>query len=170
MMFTLFIWGCPNDTGTSEDQHSHSNGEHSHSHGEHDHAEHSSSEHDHDGHEHPGTEGEEPGDEIALDATIDEVCHGARLILSYDSQSNSFNGTVENTTAKTLEKVRVEVYLSNGKGLGPTMPMDLEPGKKMDVQLFAGSNAFTGWSAHAEVGSDEHSHEHGEGEHSHSHE
>ena len=111
---------------------------------------------------------EESGTELALDETYDKVRNGARLILNYDAESNSFKGTVENTTDETLKQVRVEVHLSNGKELGPTPSADLAPGAKRDVQLTATSTDFDGWSAHPEVGSGEHSNgEHDEegGEH-----
>jgi hypothetical protein len=107
---------------------------------------------------------EESKTELALNESYDQVRNGARLILAYDAQSNSFKGTVENTTEKTLKRVRVEVHLSNGKELGPTPPTDLAPGKKMEVQLIATSTDFDGWTAHPEVGEGEHGHgeEHGE--------
>ena len=107
---------------------------------------------------------EESNTEFSLNETYDRVRNGARLILAYDAQSNSFIGTVENTTNETLKQVRVEVHLSNGKELGPTRPVDLAPGKKIDVQLIATSTDFNGWTAHPEVGSGEHGHggEHGE--------
>ncbi len=111
---------------------------------------------------------EESGTELALDETYDKVRNGARLVLNYDAESNSFKGTVENTTDETLKQVRVEVHLSNGKELGPTPSADLAPGAKKDVQLTATSTDFDGWSAHPEVGSGEHSNgEHDEegGEH-----
>lgn len=109
---------------------------------------------------------EESNTELALDETYDEIRNGARLILAYDAQSNSFKGTVENTTDETLKRVRVEVHLSNGKELGPTPPTDLDSGKKIEVQLIAESTDFDGWTAHPEVGEGEHGHgeEHG-GEH-----
>ena len=52
------------------------------------------------------------------------------------------------------------------KKLGPTTPVDLAPGEKIDVQLTANSKDFDGWTAHPEVGEGEHG-EHGEhgGEH-----
>ncbi len=107
---------------------------------------------------------EESKTELALNESYDRVRNGARLILAYDAQSNSFKGTVENTTEKTLKRVRVEVHLSNGKELGPTPATDLAPVKKMEVHLMATSTDFDGWTAHPEVGEDEHSHgeEHGE--------
>ena len=107
---------------------------------------------------------EESSTELALDETYDKIRNGARLILAYDAQSNSFKGTVENTTAENLKRVRVEVHLSNGKELGPTPPTDLVPGEKIEVQLSAESTGFDGWTAHPEVGSGEHSHgdEHGD--------
>ncbi|MHC4518998.1 MAG: FxLYD domain-containing protein, partial [Planctomycetota bacterium] len=103
----------------------------------------------------------ESGTELALNETYDTVRNGARLILAYDAQSNSFKGAVTNTTSSVLERVRVEVHLSNGKELGPTTAADLGPGQSRAVTLTTTSEDFDGWSAHAEVGSEEH----GGGEH-----
>ena len=109
----------------------------------------------------PGGEGsaesggseEASGATLAPDATFDSVRAGARLILNYDPASNSFQGTVENTTGNVLNRVRVEVHLSNGTELGPTTPVDLAPGQVMQVKLSSTPEPFTGWIAHAEVGS-----------------
>jgi len=109
--------------------------------------------------------GEESGTELTLNEKYDSIRNGARLILTYDAPSNSFIGTVENTTEKILKKVRVEVHLSNGKEIGPTTPSDLEPGQKMEVKLTATSKDFTGWTAHPEVGEGEHGHGESHGEH-----
>ena len=100
------------------------------------------------------TGGEEDGTEYALDETYDEARVGARLILAYDSASNSFAGTVENITDAVLKAVRVEVHLSNGVELGPTTPTNLAPGEQAEVFLDA-NNIFDSWSAHAEVGKGE---------------
>jgi hypothetical protein len=102
--------------------------------------------------------GEESGTELKLTEKYDKVRNGARLILAYDAKTNSFKGTVENTTKKTLERVRVEVHLSNGKELGPTKPRNLRAGKKRRVTLKAESKDFDGWTAHPEVGNEEHGH------------
>ena len=102
---------------------------------------------------------EESGNEFALDESYDSVRNGARLVLNYDEQSNSFKGFVENTTDSTLKQVRVEVHLSNGVELGPTTPTDLDPGESIDISLKATDKSFDGWSAHPEVG------ESGNGEH-----
>ena len=115
--------------------------------------------------QHTAEEGEESGTELALNETYDQVRNGARLILTYDTQTNSFIGTVENTTDETLKRVRVEVHLSNGKELGPTPAADLAPGEKRDVQLIATSTDFDGWTAHPEVGEGEHGSGGGRGEH-----
>ncbi|WP_432661957.1 copper amine oxidase N-terminal domain-containing protein [Wukongibacter baidiensis] len=110
-----------------------------------------------DGEGNEGSEGgEESGNELNLNETYDVVRKGARLIMNYDKKSNSFKGTVKNTTSKTLTKVRVEVHLSNGTELGPTKPVDLIPGEKVDVILQATTKAFDGWTPHAEVGGSEH--------------
>ena len=92
---------------------------------------------------------------LAPDETFDAVRSGARLILSYDAPSNSFKGTVENTTNGVLDQVRIEVHLSNGTELGPTTPIDMAPGEVRAVDLAATAAPFTGWTPHAEVGSGE---------------
>ncbi|MHC4477974.1 MAG: FxLYD domain-containing protein [Planctomycetota bacterium] len=152
----VVISGCSNDRGTDESQGSDSL---TASRGEHDRDEHGREGrggHDHDGHGHHGAEGEESGVELALNETYDNVRNGARLILAYDAKSNSFKGTVENTTKETLRQVRVEVHLSNGIELGPTTAADLGPGERRDVKLTATNKDFDGWTAHPEVGIGEH--------------
>jgi hypothetical protein len=167
IMLAALISGCSSDRGTSEKQDSDSptatRGEHDRDGGEH--GREGYGEHDRDGDAHHGAEGEESGTELALNDTYDKVRNGARLTLAYDAQSNSFNGTVENTTDKTLKQVRVEVHLSNGKELGPTTPVDLDPGQRRDVKLKATNRDFDGWTAHPEVGIGEHGSGEGHGEH-----
>ena len=116
----------------------------------------------------PGGEGgseEASGATLAPDATFDSVRAGARLILNYDPSSNSFIGTVENTTGSVLTNVRIEVHLSNGTELGPTTQVDMAPGQVMQVNLPSTQEPFTGWIAHAEVGSGGGEHGSGSGEH-----
>ena len=93
------------------------------------------------------------GANLAPDATFDAVRGGARLILNYDAAGNAFTGTVENTTSNALSNVRIEVHLSNGTELGPTTPVDMAPGEVLTVNLPSTQASFTGWIAHAEVGS-----------------
>ncbi len=150
VMLAVIISGCSSDRGTGENQDSDrstaTRGEHARDRGS-------------------DEEGEESGTELALNESYDEVRNGARLILAYDAQSNSFNGTVENTTDKTLKRVRVEVHLSNGKELGPTTPADLDPGERRAVKLKATNEDFDGWTAHPELGIGEHGNGEGHGEH-----
>jgi len=141
VILVVVISGCSNDRGAEEKQDGPTA-----TRGEHDRE-------DDAGH---GEEGEESGTELALNETYDNVRNGARLILTYDVQSNSFNGTVQNTTDETLQRVRVEVHLSNGIELGPTTPADLGPGQRREVKLTTTSKNFDGWSAHPEVGISEH--------------
>ena len=108
------------------------------------------------GHEEGGGEGEESAQQFAKNETYDHVRNGVRLKLAYDANTNTFTGTVENTTNQTVSSVRVEVHLSNGIELGPTTPTDLAPGQKINVELSAVGQAFNKWSAHPEVGSSEH--------------
>ena len=115
---------------------------------------------------HTGGEGTEGSgaDSLALDETYDAVRSGTRLILKYDAPSNSFEGTVENTTDRVLDRVRIEVHLSNGTELGPTTPTDMAPGEVATISLPATQASFTGWTAHAEIGAGEDGSESG-GEH-----
>ena len=96
--------------------------------------------------------GEESATQYGLTAAYDETRAGARLILSYDADSNAFVGTVRNVTNATLNNVRVEVHLSNGTELGPTAPTDLAPGESAGINLPAGDEPFETWGAHPEVG------------------
>ncbi len=114
-------------------------------------------------------ESEETNVELTLNDQYDKVRNGTRLILNYDPHSNSFKGTVENTTNETLKRVRVEVHLSNGKELGPTTPEDLAPGDTREVLLAATSTNFDKWTAHPEVGDDEHGSGESRGEHDREH-
>ena len=103
-----------------------------------------------------GGGGEEgSANQLAPNETFDMVRGGARLILSYDAASNSFKGTVENTTNGTLDRVRIEVHLSNGTELGPTTPVNMAPGQVLPITLPSTQASFTGWVAHAEVGGGE---------------
>ncbi|MDX2414435.1 MAG: hypothetical protein QNK33_04530 [Bacteroidales bacterium] len=110
-----------------------------------------------------GGEGEEDGTQFSKSDVYDVVKKGTHLILKYEKSSNAFVGTVENNSDDLIERVRIEVHLSNGLELGPTTPMDLKPGAIIDIKLDAGEKDFETWSTHAEVGNSEHSHEGGEG-------
>ena len=102
-----------------------------------------------------GEEGSGAANMLAPDETFDMVRAGARLVLSYDAPSNSFKGTVENTTNGVLDQVRIEVHLSNGTELGPTTPRDMAPGEVVSLDMPATAASFTGWTPHAEVGGGE---------------
>jgi hypothetical protein len=105
--------------------------------------------------------GEESGTELSLSDTYDSVRNGVRLVLSYQQASGSFVGSVTNTTDRALQRVRVEVHLSNGRELGPTTAGDLKPGETRRISLVAESSGFDSWTAHPEVGSEEHGEEGG---------
>ena len=95
---------------------------------------------------------EESTVQLSLSDTYDNVRNGAHLIMSYDATTNSFEGTVKNTTNAILSQVRVEVHLSNGVELGPTSPVDLAPGEQIPIVLIAEGPPFDRWTAHPEVG------------------
>ena len=120
-------------------------------------------------HEEAGEGGEEgeSGMQYALADTAEEMRSGIELSISYDSTREVFSGTVTNTTDAIVEMVRVEVHLSNGVELGPTPNVDLAAGESREVELDAGSQTFTMFSTHVEIGAGEHGSGHSEeaGEH-----
>lgn len=100
----------------------------------------------------PLGEGSEPPPDLTPFDTLHLLRDGAQMTLSYDLLANAFTGTVENTTAAALRSVAVEVHLSNGTTLGPTVPIDLAPRQVVDISIAAGVRPFTLWSASLEVG------------------
>ena len=85
------------------------------------------------------------------------------LVITYDSMADAFVGTVRNTN-RTVQHVRVEVHLSNGVELGPTPGVNLAAGETQAVHLSAGSQSFTGFSVHVELGLGENGGSGGEGD------
>ncbi len=99
-------------------------------------------------------ETEESSKKLSVTETYDQVHNGVRFILAFHNASSSFIGSIENTTEKTVESVRVGIILSNGTELGPTEAMDLVPGEKAGIKLEAGGQVFTWWKVRAEIGSE----------------
>ncbi|MXV76155.1 hypothetical protein F4Z99_18015 [Candidatus Poribacteria bacterium] len=103
-----------------------------------------------------GGSDEESAVRYGLTDTYDNVRNGARLVISYDTGTDAFTGTVTNTTGAVLTQVRVEVHLYDGTvtvdELGPTPNVDLQPGGSHDVTLPVRGQSFTEWVAHPEVG------------------
>ncbi len=95
----------------------------------------------------------ESGTQYGLADTARETRSGVDLVMVYDAPSQSFTGTVTNTTAAAIADVRVEIHLSNGVELGPTARVTLNAGQTNPVQLAASGQSFTRWSVHVELGS-----------------
>ncbi len=100
--------------------------------------------------------GEEAGTELKKYETYNVTKRGVKLILRYNKKSNSFEGTMTNVTNRMIKKARVEVHLSNGTELGPTIPVNLKAKSSKSVVLKATKKGFATWSTHAEVGGNEH--------------
>ncbi len=167
----LIIIGCSSDDsghnhGEGAD-HTHETEQHTHDDMDADHQHEAGEGHEHpegeEGHSHSGEdahthEGEESAMMLGLDETYEEVRKGVRLTLSYNTETSSFTGTVENTTQDALPQVSAGVQLSNGRELGPTTPVDLAAGESQSIELDAAGETFDSWSAHSEMGSGGHSH------------
>lgn len=107
-----------------------------------------------------GSATEEGGRQLQLTQTYDQVRSGVRLQIGYDSEANAFIGTAQNTTSQIIQRVRVEVHLTQGTStisaeLGPTTPTDIQPGETLEINLSAAGEVFSDWSPHAETGSGE---------------
>ncbi len=101
-----------------------------------------------DGEEH-SEEGEESEVQIARGARWIATRDDVRLILSFNSESESFTGRAENSANEPL-CVRVEVHLSTGIELGPTETIVVPYGGSAPVTLSAEGEEFATWSAHTE--------------------
>ncbi len=110
---------------------------------------------EHDRDRRPGA-GEESGTELALHDRYETVRNGVRLILAFDAEGGAFRGTIENVTAKPIERVRVEIHLSSGREVGPTPPVTLASGESRTVTLPVIRRDFDRWTTHVEAGRREH--------------
>ena len=120
----------------------------------------------HDSGDEHGSEGEhgeesgESGIRYGVAETAQETRSGVRLELRFDAATETFTGTVANTAAEPVSRVRVEVHLSNGVELGPTPRISLAPGETSSVQLAAAGERFETWTTHVEIGEGEHGERH----------
>ncbi|WP_143592006.1 hypothetical protein [Tenacibaculum holothuriorum] len=106
-----------------------------------------------------GGENEEDDTLLQKNETFNQTKKGVQLVLKFDEKSNTFKGFMQNKYNKPIKRARVEIHLSNGKELGPTKPITLQPNQKHELVIKSTKKGFTTWSTHAEVGSNEHSHE-----------
>ena len=98
------------------------------------------------------TEAGESGTQWDITETATETRGGVTLVISYNSGTQSFEGTVRNTTGSPVTDVRVEIHLSNGNELGPTPRVALNAGETKPVTLDARGQNFDWYSVHVELG------------------
>jgi len=93
-----------------------------------------------------------PALQYGLDETCDETRDGVRLVMYYDAPSETFLGTLGNTTEDIVQQIRVRLRLSNGADvLTPHFPLD--PGEEDDVFFdVSQARSFTTWDAYPVVG------------------
>ena len=88
------------------------------------------------------------GPQYAPSDTLDEVYHEVvRLVLSYDSTTDAFTGTMTNTTETTQPNFSIAVYLDTHATPLETSAVNLAPGQAIAVTLPVGAKLFTSWSA-----------------------
>lgn len=105
-----------------------------------------------------GEGGNESGMLWGINETADEIVNGIHLILSYDTSTESFVGTLENINTTIAPQVRVEVHVfdatNNSTEFGPTTPADMAPGEIRNVTLpITPGSTFVKFNMHPEVGS-----------------
>lgn len=101
--------------------------------------------------------GNESGMRWGINQTADEIVNGIHLILSYDTSTSSFVGTLENINTTIAPQVRVEVHVFDANGnsteFGPTTPGDMTPGEIRNVTLaITPGTTFEEFNMHPEVG------------------
>ena len=101
------------------------------------------------------TDNEEGGTQYKLTEEASQTRSGVDLIMTYDQNTQKFNGTVTNTTSAAISDVRVEIHLSNGQELGPTPNTVLKAKESQMVTLDAKGERFDWWSVHVEIGQGE---------------
>jgi len=114
------------------------------------------SEHDREHEHHYKEDAERRSNQLTPTESLDGIRNGTRLILAYDAKSDSFRGTVQNVTNRSIEKVSVGIHLSNGTELPPGSARHLKPGAVAEISIKSSSHDFNTWTAHQEVSSDEH--------------
>lgn len=111
---------------------------------------------EHDSGSEHGEEAGESGTRYGVSETARETRSGVDLVLRFEPAAGAFVGTVANTGAEPVSRVRVEVHLVGAVELGPTPTITLAPGETRPVRLEAGGHAFEAWMAHVEIGEGEH--------------
>lgn len=113
------------------------------------------------GNEGGGEGGGEGGDESGTlwdkIQTADEIVNGVRLILDFDTITESFTGKLENLNTVNTNQVRVEVHVYQSETssieFGPTTPGDMAPSATRNVTLpITHGTSFLKFNMHPEVG------------------
>lgn len=111
------------------------------------------------GNEHRMESGES-GIRYGVSETARETRDGVHLVLGFDASADAFVGTVTNTGAEPVSRVRVDVHPVGGPEFGPSPRLTLASGETSPVRLEAEGHRFEAWTAHVEIGEGEHG-EHG---------
>ncbi len=107
-----------------------------------------------------GEGGDESGIKWNKDQTADETLNGIHAIIHFDTATETFVGTFENTNSTMAPKTRLEVHVFDAAGnsteFGPTPSVDMQAGETRNVSLpITPGTSFTQYSMHPEVGTSE---------------
>jgi len=155
LLLSLLILGC---SGKNESGHGHSHEEdtaHEHSEATHTHAEDSME----------NTANNDAKSSFSKADTLMKTYKGIHLALYYDNESESFTGTIENTTEEQLCGITINASTGNDDKLGMTEPTNLESRQSSRVNIPARDTGFENWSAQIRMepcSSQTHTHEDGQ--------
>ena len=74
----------------------------------------------------------------------------ARITLSYDAETKSFKGFVENIGRDVMEQCHVSIQLSNGQEIGPKTVGNIDPGSRASIELTV-EGEFDRWTVQPAV-------------------
>ncbi len=96
-------------------------------------------------------EGVDQSYKMAVSESFDEVINGAKITLNCDARVGGVVGTVQNKAAVAIEKVTIDISLSNGLKLETVTFENLQPGESKSVEILAENGLFNRWTADVKV-------------------
>ena len=110
-----------------------------------------------------GESGDESSPPTPIEDSIEGMANGQDYVFSFDESRDVFEGTVTPTSAKVCgSKTEIHVctdfdmmsMMCNGSviELGPTIPVDLQPGDIVNIVMYIDAPTFDTYSLHPEAG------------------
>jgi hypothetical protein len=82
-----------------------------------------------------------------FEGELTQVQAGVHIQLKYDPDADAFVGVARNATLRPILGLEITVELDDGTIIGPSDPIDMQPGRPHPINLPADGAEFTTWSA-----------------------